>query len=130
MSVDAVHHQRVLAHGAVGHKEHAIGAVPSAREQVVIAGAIITGDAIHAQRALSAQMVKRGGDDRWEVKEHQRGLYQDRAQGFAAAKPRPGYGKISTDVQHAEMIKKGHGRLEQRRIQTSAMRNDDRDLPC
>ena len=129
LSVDAVHHQRVLAQGAVGRTEHAIGAVPRDLEQVVIAGTIITGDALHAQRALAAQMVARGGDDRWVVQENPRGWSHERAQVVAAATLRPGYGTISTDGQHADMIKKGHRRLEQRRIQTSAMRNDDRDWP-
>lgn len=127
LRVDAVHHQRVLAHGAVGRTEHAIGAVPSALAQVVIASTISTGDALHAQRALAAQMVARGGDDRWVVQENPRGWYHERAQGVAAATPRPGDGTISTDGQHADMIKKVHGHLEQRRSQTSAMRNADRD---
>ncbi|MGQ9611366.1 ISAs1 family transposase [Chloroflexus sp.] len=129
LSIYAVRHQRVPAQVAVGRKEYEIVAAPKALEQVVIAGKIITGDAMHAQRALSAQIVERGGDYPWVVKENQRGLYQDRSQLFAADKPRPGYGKISTDVQQAEIINKRHRRLGKRRIQVSAMLNDYRDWP-
>ena len=105
LSVYDVQHQRVLAQVAVGRKEHEIVAAPRALEQVVIAGKIITGDTMHAQRALSAQIVERGGDDLWVVKGNQGRLYQDMVQLFAADKPRPGCGKISTDFQQAEIIK-------------------------
>ncbi|MGQ9564848.1 MAG: ISAs1 family transposase [Thermogutta sp.] len=129
LSVYDVEQQRVLAQVAVGRKENEIGAAPRALEQVEIVGKIITGDALHAQRALSAQIVERGGDYLWVVKENQGGLYQDIAQLFAADNPRPGCGKISTDFQQAKTINKSHGRLEKRCIQTSAMLNDYLDWP-
>jgi predicted transposase YbfD/YdcC len=129
LSVYDIQNQCVLAQAAVDRKENEIVAAPRALEQVAIAEKIITGDAMHAQRALSAQIVERGGDYLWVVKENQERLYQDIERLFAPDKPKPGFGKISTDFQQAETVNKGHGRMEKRHIQTSAMLNDYLDWP-
>lgn len=129
LSVYDVQEQYVAAQTAVGQKENEIVAAPRVLAQVSIAGKIITADAIHAQRALSAQIVERGGDYLWVVKENQERLYQDIERLFAPDKPKPGFGKITTDFLQAEMVNKGHGRIEKRRIQTSAMLNDYVDWP-
>lgn len=129
LSVYDVQEQCVVAQAAVDQKENEIVAAPRALEQVEIAAKIITGDAMHAQRALSAQIVERGGDYLWVVKENQERLYQDIERLFASEKPKPGFGKISTDFLQAETVNKGHGRIEKRQIQTSAMLNDYVDWP-
>ena len=84
---------------------------------------------MHAQRALSAQIVERGGDYLWVVKENQERLYQDIERLFTPDKPKPGFGKITTDFVQAETVNKAHGRIEKRCIQTSAMLNDYVDWP-
>jgi predicted transposase YbfD/YdcC len=124
LSVYDVQEQRVVAQAAMDKKENEIVAAPRALEQVEIAGKIITGDAMHAQRALSAQIVERGGDYLWVVKENQERLYQDIERLFIPDKPKPGFGTISTDFLQAETVNKGHGRIEKRQIHTSAMLND------
>lgn len=124
LSVYDVQAQRVLAQAAVDQKENEIVTAPRALEQVALAGKVITGDAMHAQRALSAQIVARGGDYLWVVKENQERLYQDIERLFAPDHPKPGFGKISTDFLQAKTVNKGHGRIEKRQIQTSAMLND------
>lgn len=129
LSVYDVQEQRVVAQAAVDQKENEIVAAPRALEQVEIAAKIITGDAMHAQRALSARIVERGGDYLWVVKENQERLYQDIERLFTCEKPKPGFGKISTDFLQAETVNKGHGRIEKRQIQTSAMLNDYVDWP-
>lgn len=129
LSVYDVQEQRVVAQAAVDQKENEIVAAPRALEQVEIAAKIITGDAMHAQRALSARIVERGGDYLWVVKENQERLYQDIERLFTSDKPKPGFGKISTDFLQAETVNKGHGRIEKRHIQTSAMLNDYVDWP-
>lgn len=129
VSVYDVEGQRVLAQVAVDQKENEIVAAPRALEQINIADKIITGDAMHAQRALSAQIIERGGDYLWVVKENQERLYQDIERLFASDQPKPGFGKITTDFLQAEMVNKGHGRMEKRQIQTSAMLNDYVDWP-
>ncbi len=129
LSVYDVDEQCVMAQIAVDRKENEIVAAPRALEQVAIAGKIITGDAMHAQRALSAQIVARGGDYLWVVKENQERLYRDIERLFAPDKPKPGFGPTATDFLQAETVNKGHGRIEKRQIQTSAMLNDDLDWP-
>ena len=61
LSVYDVHAQRVVAQAVVAQKENEIVAAPQALQQVAVAGKIITGDAMHAQRAVSADIVARGG---------------------------------------------------------------------
>jgi predicted transposase YbfD/YdcC len=129
LSVYDVQEQCVMAQATVDRKENEIVAAPRALEQVAIADKIITGDAMHAQRALSAQIVERGGDYLWVVKENQERLYQDIERLFTPDQPKPGFGKITTDFLQAETVNKGHGRIEKRCIQTSAMLNDYVDWP-
>ena len=123
LSVYDVHAQRVVAQAVVEKKENEIVAAPQALQQVCVEGKIITGDAMHAQRAVSADIVAQGGDYLWVVKENQERLYQDIERLFAPDTPLPGCGKLTTDFQSAEQVNGGHGRIEKRSIQTSALLN-------
>jgi hypothetical protein len=67
---------RVLAQQAVDSKANEIVAALQALAQVALAGKIVTGDAFHTQRALSAAIVAQGGDYVWPVKTNQPQLYQ------------------------------------------------------
>jgi len=69
--------QRVLVQEVVETKENEIVAAPQALARVPLAGKTVTGDAIHAQRGLSAYIVAQGGDYLWPVKANQPQLYQD-----------------------------------------------------
>lgn len=129
LSVYDVHTQRVVAQETVETKENEIVAAPQALEKVKLAGKVVTADAMHAQRAISSEIVKRGGDYLWVVKENQGRLYWDIQSLFAPDCPKPGFGKISTDFQLAETVNSGHGRIEKRSIQTSEMLNDYLDWP-
>src|SRR3990170_911939 len=129
LSIYNVAEQQVVAQAAVDSKENEIVAAPRALEQVCLAGKIVTGDALHTQRAISAQIVERGGHYLWPVKENQPRLYEDIQRLFAPDKPKPGFGKITTDFLSASKTNYGHGRLEKRTIQTSAMLNDYVDWP-
>ncbi len=129
LSVYAVEPQRVVAQVGIERKENEIVAAPKALEQVAMAQKIITGDALHAQRALSALIVQRGGEYLWVVKENQGRLYEDIERLFAPDQPKAGFGKIATDFEQAETVNKGHGRIEKRQIQTSAMLNESLDWP-
>lgn len=129
LSVYDVHDQCVLAQQRVDSKENEIVAAPRALEQVPLAGKIVTGDALHTQRTLSEQIVAGGGHYIWPVKENQPRLYEDIQRLFAPDKPKPGFGKIATDFQTAAKSNYGHGRLEKRTLQTSAMLNDYLDWP-
>lgn len=129
LSIYNVAAQQVVAQAAVDSKENEIVAAPRALKEVSLSGKIVTGDALHTQRALSAQIVERGGDYLWPVKENQPRLYEDIQRLFAPDQPKPGFGKITTDFLSASKVNLGHGRLEKRSIQTSAMLNDYLDWP-
>jgi predicted transposase YbfD/YdcC len=129
LSVYAVQEQLVVGQEWVDVKENEIVAAPKALGQVNLKGKIVTGDAMHAQRAISAEIVEQGGDYLWVVKENQERLHQDIERLFAPDQPKPGFGKISNDFQHAEKVNCGHGRIEKRSIQTSEMLNDYVDWP-
>lgn len=121
--------QLVLAQAAVDTKENEIVAAPRVLAQVSIAGKVITGDALHTQRAISGMIVERGGHYVWPVKANQPRLYEDIERLFAPDNPKPGFGKISTDFKAATKVNYGHGRLEKRTIQTSSMLNEYLDWP-
>ncbi len=123
LSVYDVDQSKVLSQVAVGRKENEITKAPKALENVKIKGKIITGDALHTQRRLSAVITEQGADYVFPVKENQPALYQSIQQLFAPEYPKPGFGKIQTDFLTAKKVNKGHGRLETRTITTSEMLN-------
>jgi len=129
LSIYEGHDQYVLAQQTVDTKENEIVAAPRALEQVSLAGKIVTGDAMHTQRAVSEQIVASGGHYLWPVKENQPRLYENIQRLFAPDNPKPGFGRIETDFLVAHKTNYGHGRLEKRTIQTSAMLNDYLDWP-
>ena len=121
--------QQVKVQEVIETKENEIVAAPKALERVNLAGKIVTGDAIHTQRAISAQILKGQGDYLWPVKENQPQMYQAIQRLFAPDQPKAGFGKIATDFQTAKQVSYGHGRIEIRTIQTSEMLNDYLDWP-
>jgi predicted transposase YbfD/YdcC len=121
--------QRVLVQEVVETKENEIVAAPQALARVPLAGKTVTGDAIHAQRGLSAYIVAQGGDYLWPVKANQPQLSQAIERLFAPQAPLPGCGQIATDFQMAKTTNRGHGPLEVRTIQTSEMLNDYLEWP-
>jgi predicted transposase YbfD/YdcC len=129
LSLYDVQDQLVVAQAAVDTKENEIVVAPQVVEQVDITGKVITGDALHTQRAISKMIVERGGHYLWPVKTNQPRLYEDIERLFAPDNPKPGFGKISNDFQTATKVNYGHGRLEKRTIQTSSMLNEYSDWP-
>jgi hypothetical protein len=124
LSLYDVEDQLVVAQAAVDTKENEIVAAPRVLEQVAIAGKVVTGDALHTQRAISEMIVKQGGHYLWPVKTNQPRLYEDIQRLFAPDNPKPGFGKIATDFQTAYKFDYGHGRMEKRTLQTSSMLNE------
>jgi len=123
LSVFDVEEGKVMSQVEVGRKENEIVKAPKAVRQVEIAQKVVTGDAMHTQRGLSAQIIEAKGEYVWPVKENQLHLYQNLRSLFAPEYPKPGYGKIPTDFISAEVVNKGHGRIETRTITTSEMMN-------
>jgi predicted transposase YbfD/YdcC len=123
LSVYDVKQGKVLAQVEVGRKENEISKVSKALGYVEISQKVVTGDAMHTQKALSGQIVRQGGDYIFPVKENQASLYKNIQQLFAPEYPKAGFGKIKTDFLTVEKVNKGHGRLEKRTLTTSAMLN-------
>lgn len=129
VSIYDVANHRVIAQTTVDTKENEIVAAPRILEEVSVAGKIVTGDAIHTQRAFSEQIVAQGGHYLWPVKENQPQLYQDIQRLFTPKQPKPGFGKMPDDFLSASTLDRGHGRIEKRTIQTSTLLNDYLDWP-
>ncbi len=123
LTVFDVEQVKALSQVEVGRKENEITKAPKALENVKIKGKIITGDAMHTQRSLSAVIVERGGDYVFPVKENQPMLYKSIQQLFAPEYPKPGFGIIQTDFLAVQKVNKGHGRLEIRTLTTSERLN-------
>jgi predicted transposase YbfD/YdcC len=123
LSVYDVKQKKVLAQVGVGRKENEISKAPKVLESVEILQKVITGDAMHTQKALSAQILRQGADYIFPVKENQLSLYKNIQQLFAPEYPKAGFGKIPTDFLTVEKVNKGHGRLEKRVLTTSEMLN-------
>lgn len=129
LSVYAGDSQQVKAQEVIETKENEIVAAPKALERVTFAGKVVTGDAMHTQRALSEQILKGQGQYLWPVKDNQERLHDAIERLFAPDRPKAGFGQIKTDFQTARQVSYGHGRLEIRTIQTSEMLNDYADWP-
>jgi predicted transposase YbfD/YdcC len=120
----------VLAQAEVDKKENEIVVAPRIVSELVLSGAIIVADAMHAQKAFSNQVVEAGADFIWTVKGNQsrtrwaiEKLFVHEVCNLQMGAP------LSKDVQSAAEVKKQHGRVEQRTILTSTQLNKYLDWP-
>lgn len=100
------------------------GELPAAMrivKHIDLRGKIVTGDALFAQRHLSAWIVGAGGDYIWTVKDNQSQLYHDIEILFAPDERVPGFSQGQLDFRMAEKWNKTHGRLECRTLTASSM---------
>jgi predicted transposase YbfD/YdcC len=123
LSIYDVEQAKVMAQMEVGRKENEITKAPQILKQVEIAQKVVTGDAMHTQRGLAAQILEAQGDYVFPVKENQPQLYKNIRSLFAPEYPKPGFGKIQTDFLTAQKVNKGHGLIETRTITSSEMLN-------
>jgi len=123
LSVYDVETAKVMAQVEVGRKENEITKAPQALKLVEISQKVITGDALHTQRGLAAQILEAQGEYVLPVKENQPQLYKNIQSLFAPEYPQPGFGKIQTDFLTAPKVNKAHGRIETRTLTTSEMLN-------
>lgn len=98
----------------VKHQAHEaeLTVAPAVLGAVSLAGRLVTGDALYAQRAVCQQILDAGGAYLFTVKANQPRLYDDLALLFG--QPPPG-AVFATAVQHD----RGHGRQEVRRLWAS-----------
>jgi predicted transposase YbfD/YdcC len=104
-----------LAQQAVADKTNEIPVVLELLRQVVLEGRVMTMDALLTQRQIAQQIVDAGGDYVMLVKDNQPQLLEDIQTVFALA---PIAGEQRTA---AETLDLGHGRIEQRTLQTSTV---------
>lgn len=110
----------VLAQVQVEDKTNEITQAPKLLRALDLRGVVVSGDAMHAQRKLSVQIVKAQGDYLWTAKDNQSELHDEIATLFQPPRPRPGTSAPHMDFRTARTVEKGHGRLEIRTITTSS----------
>lgn len=121
----------VLMQVAVESKENEIVAAPKLLQSLDLKGAIVMGDAMHAQRPISLQIVAAGGDFIWTIKGNQartewaiEKLFVNEVVNLKKGTP------LSKNVQMAvSKPGKGHGRIEKRTILVSQALNEYLDWP-
>jgi predicted transposase YbfD/YdcC len=111
----------VLMQMEVGEKTNEITVAPKIVQTLDLSGVVVTGDAMQAQRKLSAQIVDAHGDYVWTAKDNQPELREEIALLFAPQQSHPGWSAPPTDFQQATTFNKGHGRLEKRTITVSSL---------
>lgn len=120
----------VLAQLAVDRKDNEIVVVPTLLAQLDLHGAVVVGDAMQTQRALSSQIVEAGGDYVWFVKENQPTLEHEITELFTPPPITPGHAAPVRDFRSVRQVEKGHGRLEERVLTASSMLAGYSDWPA
>lgn len=110
-------------------KENEIVVAPRLLKCLDLRNKVVVGDAMHAQRLLSTQIVEAGGDFVWVIKDNQANTRRAIEQLFAPEQPRSGLGCPPMDFRSAKSVEKQAGRLEERTLTTSSMLNDYLDWP-
>jgi len=120
----------VWVEAEVDRKENEIVVAPKILKQVNLSGKIVIGDAMHAQREASAQIVEGGGDYLWTVKGNQprtqwaiQKLFVHEVCNLKQGAP------LSKHCRMVSQVHKGHGRIEKRTIMVSTELNDYLDWP-
>lgn len=119
----------VLMQMEVGKKTNEITIAPQVVQTLDLRRVVVTGDAMQAQRKLSAQIVEAQGDYLWTAKDNQPELREEIALLFAPQQSRPGWSAPPTDFRQATTLNKGHGRLEKRTITVSSLLADYSTFP-
>jgi predicted transposase YbfD/YdcC len=110
----------VLMQVEVEGQENEVSAAPRLLRCLDLRGKVVTGDAMLAQRHLSAHIVEAGGEYLWTVKENQPELHRDISTLFEPEKCVKGFSPALKDFRMAQSVEKGHGRIEQRTITVSS----------
>jgi predicted transposase YbfD/YdcC len=119
----------VLLQVAVGAKENEISVAPQLLRGLDLRDKVITGDALHKQRALAAQIVAEGGDSLWIANENQPTHGSDIAAVFDLDDRTVAGGRLPSDRRTAATVDKGHGRQEWRTLTVSTDLAGYRDWP-
>lgn len=115
----------VLVEVAVAGKKNEIVTAKQVLKTIDLRGCVVTGDAMFAQRKISRQIRRKGGDYLWCVKENQQTLYETIATLFTM----PPLPALPDDFTTATTCDTAHGRYEQRRLTASSLLVDQTDWP-
>lgn len=121
--------RQVVAQVAVRDKQNEIGAARQLLAEALLAGSVVTGDAMFTQRELSHLVLEAGGDYVWVVKENQPRLFQMIDRLFAEEYVLPGHSPLMTDFRSASQVTKAHGRIEYRHLTASSLLNHYAEWP-
>jgi predicted transposase YbfD/YdcC len=110
----------VLSQVAAGEKTNEIGVAPALLDALDLRGKVVVGDALHTQRALSAQILAAGGDYLWTAKGNQPTLQADIELVFTGDDRTVAGGRVPRDLRAAHTCEKGHGRQETRTLTASS----------
>lgn len=112
VSAWATENRLVLASVKVDEKTNEITALPELLRSLAISGCIVTIDAMGCQREIAAQIIEQGADYVLALKGNQGTLHLDVEDSFEQAR-QAGFAGLELD--YAESVNKGHGRMERRR---------------
>ena len=104
--------QMVLGQVKVSKKSNEVTAIPQLLDMLLLNGCIVTIDAMGCQREIAAKIVDQGADYLLALKRNQDRLYEDVVHLFKFAKPA---NFQQPNMDYAQQVGKGHGRVEKRR---------------
>lgn len=106
----------VLKQVVVDTKENEIVGAPRVIEALNLKDKVVCGDAMHTQRALSADVLGQGGHYIWFLKENQSTVRADVEQFFQPPQTGGGWPLPQLPQTVAQTTEKQHGRLDQRTL--------------
>jgi predicted transposase YbfD/YdcC len=106
----------VLKQIEVGSKENEVSAAPQLIADLGLKNRVVCGDALHTQRQLSLDILAKGGNYLWFVKNNQPTLRADVEQFFKPPQRSAGWLLPELPRTTAETTNSGHGRIERRRL--------------
>ncbi|MDQ3702239.1 MAG: ISAs1 family transposase [Chloroflexota bacterium] len=119
----------VLLQVAAGDKENEISVAPTLLRALDLRGKVVAGDALHTQRALSAQILAAGGAYLWVAKANQPTLRADIETLFTSDDHTVAGGRIHHDFRTARTVDHGHGRSDIRTLIASSDLHGFSDWP-
>jgi predicted transposase YbfD/YdcC len=115
VSAWASENRLVLGQVAVEEKSNEITAIPALLNLLMLKGCIVTIDAMGCQTAIARTIIDREADYVLALKENRETLYHEVVHLFADAEETGG---ADYEMDHAQTVDGGHGRVEIRRYRT------------
>lgn len=114
---------------AAGGKANEISVAPTLVRRPDLRGKVVVADALHTQRAPSAQIIATGGAHLWIAKGNQPTLRADIEHLFTGDRRTVAGGRIAHAARTARRVENGHGRQETRSLSASSALCGSSDWP-